>query len=647
MNTNKKNNTNNSSNNCKNDTKSISDDKNNDNDNGNEGGFWDKVISKYGEHSIYGDDNYNRWKIVPMAVSTHLCLGACYAWSLFNEPLTRELGVVGAVSNDWMLSQVILTFTGIIVCQGTTMFLCGKWIERVGARICGVTGSIFYGGGMCVGSLGVYLHTLPIIYIGYGLLAGAGMGLAYLPPIATLIKWFPDKRGLATGMAVCGFGGGAILITSLKKNLLEYFFQSPQYIGTMQDINSGINNNNNIIVRRSEDTGQLLAQIGNNVGGVDGVEWKEVLNVNSNELSNIGLDNLNEGLYLVGTGNTGVAATMGTLGVGYLVVCLTSALMIRVPKPGYKPVSMIEAMENKETSNNSSDSSDKELKEEKEIIVKYVNIDDIMKTPQFWLLWTTFLATCTAGMGLVSCAKDVLQTCFATSPAAMAMGPTVFAATYVQALSLANLGGRFIWASASDKLGRKRTFGLFSIGVPLYLTLPWIVSSGVGAEMSNTPLILFYGSSLLIFSFFGGGYSTVPAYESDLFGSKYIAATHGRTMTASALSGVLGPGIFSMFYSMETKKAIKNLTDIIDNKQFIDSFGVSKDNIDMLISNKTVNIAKLLELCPDGTTDPTPYLYDPAFKTMGVVMGIGALANLALKPVDHKWFKQDVIKYRG
>ena len=201
-----------------------------------------------------------------------------------------------------------------------------------------------------------------------------------------------------------------------------------------------------------------------------------------------------------------------------------------------------------------------------------------------------------------------------------------------------------VWASISDKITRKGTFGLFGVGIPLYFALPWIISSSIGAEMTNTPLIMFYGSTLLIFSFFGGGYSTVPAYESDLFGTKFISATHGRTMTASALSGLLGPGIFSKFYSMQENKALLSLTDLADNEKFIDAFGVSKSSIDTLIENKAVNIAKLLELCPDGTMDPTPYLYDPAFKTMGVVMGIGALANLAIRPVDRKWVRTYIAK---
>ena len=117
-------------------------------------GFWDKLIEKHGQDTIRAPDDFNRWLMVPLAVSTHVCLGACYAWSLFNEPLTRELGVVGQVSGDWELGNVVVTFMGIIMAQGISMFLCGKWIERVGARITGVTGGILYGGGIILGSLG-------------------------------------------------------------------------------------------------------------------------------------------------------------------------------------------------------------------------------------------------------------------------------------------------------------------------------------------------------------------------------------------------------------------------------------------------------------------------------------------------------------
>merc|ERR1712211_223992 len=132
-----------------------------------------------------------------------------------------------------------------------------------------------------------------------------------------------------------------------------------------------------------------------------------------------------------------------------------------------------------------------------------MNVDDVMKTPQFWLMWTIFLSTATAGMGLMSCAKDVLGVCLSSSPMVAAAGGTAaFAATYVQCLAMGNLGGRFIWASVSDKLGRKNVFALFTcVGAPLYFVLPYVVANAVGAE-SYAPLFLFYASSMAIISFF-------------------------------------------------------------------------------------------------------------------------------------------------
>ena len=188
-------------------------------------------------------------------------------------------------------------------------------------------------------------------------------------------------------MAVCGFGGGAILIAELKKNMLRQFFEAPTYVGAIGDV----------ITKRSEETGKLMAKIGE-MGAIN--EWQEVLSVSEQEILNMGV-NIQEGIYLVGTGNTGVAATMATLGVGYLGVCLSSALLIRVPKDGFKPKSMIEAekrqlaIENKYKTNNEINGN---KEQQTDRVVSYVDIDDVMKTPQFWLLWTSFLATCSAGL---------------------------------------------------------------------------------------------------------------------------------------------------------------------------------------------------------------------------------------------------------
>lgn len=180
-----------------------------------------------------------------------------------------------------------------------------------------------YGSGMLLGAAGVYMHQLPLLYLGYGAIAGCGMGIAYLPPVATLIRWFPDRRGLATGMAICGFGGGAVFIVSLKKMLLANNFIAPEYLGKASDI----------ITKRSED-GSLLAQVGN--------KWSEVVSVTTNEVSHIS-SALQDGIYLVGTGSTGVAATMGTLGLGYLAVTLTGGLLLKTPPPGWQPESMKQA----------------------------------------------------------------------------------------------------------------------------------------------------------------------------------------------------------------------------------------------------------------------------------------------------------------
>eukprot|EP01083_Nonionella_stella_P079684 218742_1 len=573
---------------------------------------WDGLIAKYGPHYAEAQSmTYNRWHAVPYAVSTHLCLGACYAWSIFNEPLSRELGVVAASSQDWLLPQVVTTFTTIIISQGLAMFCFGKWVERAGARISGVTGALLYGSGMLLGAAGVYTHQLPLLYTGYGVLAGCGMGLAYLPPVATLIRWFPDRRGLATGMAICGFGGGAVLIVSLKKMLLARNFVAPQYLGQATDV----------ITKRS-DTGSLLAEVGD--------KWMEVVNVTASEVSHIATNaanTLHEGIYVVGTGSTGVAATMGTLGLGYLAITLTSGMCLKTPPKGWLPDSM--RMDDTKSAPTSS------------YIVRNVHVDDVMKTPQFWLMATTFLSTATVGMGLMSCAKDVLGACLSSSPLVAAAGGTAaFAATYVQFLAMGNLSGRFVWASVSDKVGRKNIFSMFTcVGAPLYFSLPWMVANAVGAE-SYAPLVLFYGSTIAIISFFGAGYSTVPAYESDIFGSKYIAAVHGRIMIASALSGLLGPMIFTKLHDREERKAINELVKSIDSGSFLDKFGSPMTELQTLIEAKAVNIPRLLELCPVGTVDPTPYLYDPAFRTMGVALGIGALANFAIKPVDPKYHEK-------
>ena len=280
----------------------------------------------------------------------------------------------------------------------------------------GVTGATLYGSGMLLGALGVYTHQLPLLYLGYGALAGTGMGIAYLPPVATLIRWFPDRRGLATGMVICGFGGGAVFIVSLKKMLLAHNFVAPTFLGSAAEV----------VTRRSE-SGSLLAEIGG--------KWQEVVSVSAAELSKFSgaaAEAMQEGIYVVGTGSTGVAATMGTLGIGYFAITLLGGMMLKTPPSGWTPTINTVSDDNADGKSTEKKSESAPLP-----VARNVHIDDVMKTPQFWLMWTTFLSTATAGMGLMSCAKDVLGSCLSSSPMVAAAGGTAaFAATYVQLLAM-------------------------------------------------------------------------------------------------------------------------------------------------------------------------------------------------------------------
>ena len=233
----------------------------------------------------------------------------------------------------------------------------------------------------------------------------------------------------------------------------------------------------------------------------------------------------------------------------------------------------------------------------------------------------------------MSCARDVITVCFGTS---------AFAATFVQLLSVGNLGGRFGWSALSDKIGRKTTFALFTcVGAPLCLSLPYIISFGTNeiGNVNNTSLMMFYGSTMLIISFFGSAYAVMPPYEAELFGTKNVGSIHGRMMLATAIGGIIGPTIFSRTYEYKLNNEILNLVNnYCDPILFKNKYGVGTENISNLINANAIKISDLLQICPANTMDPTPYLYDPAFQLMGGVLIIGGLSNFAIKSVDKKYF---------
>jgi MFS family permease len=166
---------------------------------------------------------FDRFMVPPAALAVHLCIGQAYAFSTFNLPLTKLIGITHSAPGDWNLKDVGWIFSIAIVFLGSSAALFGRWVERVGPRQSMFVSALCFAGGFLVSAVGVHLHQLWIIYLGYGVLGGCGLGIGYISPVSTLIKWFPDRPGMATGMAIMGFGGGALIAAPLSVILMKHF----------------------------------------------------------------------------------------------------------------------------------------------------------------------------------------------------------------------------------------------------------------------------------------------------------------------------------------------------------------------------------------------------------------------------------------
>jgi MFS family permease len=388
---------------------------------------------------------YNRWLVPPAALAIHLAIGQAYAFSVFNKPLGSLISGDPAhpAPTDWTPGQIGWTFSIAIVLLGLSAAIFGKWLERVGPRKAMLAASLCFGGGFLIGSYGVHVHSLALLYFGYGFVGGIGLGIGYISPVSTLIKWFPDRKGVATGMAIMGFGGGAMIGSPLAVALMNHF---------------------------------------------------------------------------KGSAPQGVAPTFIVMGIIYLLFMQWGVWTIRVPADDWKPAGYVPNEEHNAM-----------------ITTGNVSADNAIKTPQFWLLWVVLLCNVTAGIGVLETASPLIQETF--SDAAMGVGKGVTAAAaagFVGLLSLFNLLGRFFWSSASDKLGRKTVYLIyFGLGVVLYSLIPTLGH--------NLQLTLFVVVACVIISMYGGGFSTAPAFLSDLFGKYQVGAIHGRLLTAWSTAGVLGP----------------------------------------------------------------------------------------------------------
>src|SRR3984957_14647463 len=166
---------------------------------------------------------YSRWLVPPDALAIHLCIGQVYSFSVFKIPLTQLLGVNKSLPEDWKQTQVAWIFSLAIVMLGLSAAVFGRWLEKAGPRKAMFAAAVCFALGFYVSYFGVATHQLWLIYLGYGVIGGVGLGLGYISPVSTLIKWFPDRPGLATGMAIMGFGGGAMIGSPLAIELMAHF----------------------------------------------------------------------------------------------------------------------------------------------------------------------------------------------------------------------------------------------------------------------------------------------------------------------------------------------------------------------------------------------------------------------------------------
>ena len=176
---------------------------------------------------------YSRWLIPPAALCIHLCIGQAYAFSVFNLPMTKLIGIAKSAPDDWKLTELGWIFSIAIFFLGASAAVLGRWVEEGGPRQAMFASALCFGSGFIVSAVGVQLHNIWVVYLGYGVIGGVGLGLGYISPVSTLIKWFPDRPGMATGMAIMGFGGGAFIASPLSVWLMKEF-TTPTHIGVAE-----------------------------------------------------------------------------------------------------------------------------------------------------------------------------------------------------------------------------------------------------------------------------------------------------------------------------------------------------------------------------------------------------------------------------
>lgn len=363
----------------------------------------------------------NKWLIVLAAIGIHISIGSVYAWSVLTKPIMQAMG--------FSLKEVTWTFSLAILFLGTSAGFLGTYVEKYGPRRSGLVSMCFFVSGLLGTAYALTQQSLLLLYLFYGVIGGIGLGTGYITPVSTLVKWFPNNRGLATGLAIMGFGFASLVAGPLMQILIAKF-------GLVQNF-------------------VILACI-------------------------------------------------------YAVVMTASALYLEPPKKV-----VVESKGEFKA----------KLPEQGQFTVQQA-----MHTWQFYALWWIFFTNITCGIGLLAVASPMAQEVIGMSPIA--------AASMVGIIGLLNGGGRIVWSTISDYLGRANTYIIFFIiEIAAFYLLGGVTDS-----------FMFQLLVFIIITCYGGGFSCMPAYLSDLFGTKQLSAIHGRILTAWGLAGIAGPLLLSVIY---------------------------------------------------------------------------------------------------
>lgn len=381
---------------------------------------------------IIAKPGWSRWLVPPAALAIHLSIGQVYAWSVFKTPLEKSLHISGLAS--------ALPFQLGIFVLGLSAAFGGTFVERKGPRWAMLVATVTFSAGFLLSSLGMFIGQYWLVVVGYGVVGGIGLGIGYIAPVSTLMKWFPDRPGMATGIAIMGFGGGALIASPWSSQMLSMFGKTAE----------------------------------------------------------------------------GIGSTFLVHGVVYAIFMSLGVALVRLPAAGWKPAGWNpDAAVSKPLTTTAS-----------------VSASNALKTPQFWLLWIVLCLNVTAGIGVLEKAQPMIVDYFRASSTPVSVAA---ASGFVALLSFANMLGRFVWSTVSDTVGRKNMYRVYlGVGVLVYLALRFSATSSVA---------LFVCAAMLIISFYGGGFSTIPAYLKDLFGTYQVGAIHGRLLTAWSVAGVFGPAI--------------------------------------------------------------------------------------------------------